>query len=677
MSQRALVYLHGFASSPRSSKARFFAERAAGLGWAYTCPDLNEPDFTALTVSRMIDQADAADRGTRRRAPWRWWDRAWARLSRCTPPPGGASEARCRRWTASCCWRPPSISVPSLEEEFGPARMAAWQHSGRLPVFHYGDDAMRELGWDFMPDARAFDSDAVQLDLPILIYQGSGDEVVAPGQRRAMGGHAVRRSRLRLVDDGHQLLGHRRDHVGRRRDVSGGRMMTRAACASALLAVMCLTSPARHHVAASAQASPTASGGLGHRGLADRRRGRPAEQLGAAAPARRARVVSQDCHAGRRVCDRAGLVRHARAVRGRGDREGPDHSLQPSPASPSGSARPKLWPSRATSGLRPVGARLPRARLDGVLAALGLPPTPAGAPMPLVATGLRASPSPPMAWVEALVAPAAAAVGGALVARREGDAGGRAARRGALRHGQRVQRTRARRPGEDRHRATSRPEALWASSSPRGPPSAPDARHRPGRPGVAGKDAADLAAAVVANPPREAEPSAPSAERSEAPPSPPRPAAPSAPPPARSAEPGPLRVGTPRPGGGYDVEAHRARRLRRASAGRRSRGRKPALRRSKRLPWRCGHSPSATAGDTSATALTCARSRTARCADALRGRARCGSGNVRPDSARQRRACVGVLLGVVRRAHRAPVGRLAWRRRSVVPALEVGPGLRG
>ena len=97
--------------------------------------------------------------------------------------------------------------VSSLEEEFGPAKMGAWQHSGRLPVFHYGDDAMRELGWDFMPDARTYDSDAVQLDLPILIYQGRRDEVVAPDgvERWAATRPQVT---LRLVEDGHQLLDH-------------------------------------------------------------------------------------------------------------------------------------------------------------------------------------------------------------------------------------------------------------------------------------------------------------------------------------------------------------------------------------------------------------------------------------------------------------------------------------
>ena len=75
-------------------------------------------------------------------------------------------------------------------------------------MFHYGDDAMRELGWDFMPDARTYDSDAVQLDLPILIYQGRRDEVVAPGRRRAMGGHPSAGHACGLVEDGHQLLDH-------------------------------------------------------------------------------------------------------------------------------------------------------------------------------------------------------------------------------------------------------------------------------------------------------------------------------------------------------------------------------------------------------------------------------------------------------------------------------------
>ena len=49
-----------------------------------------------------------------------------------------------------------------------------------------------------------------------------------------------------------------------------------------------------------------------------------------------------------------------------------------------------------------IGERLSRSRLDGTLAALGLPPSPARVPMPLVATGLRATPVAPTALLRAL-----------------------------------------------------------------------------------------------------------------------------------------------------------------------------------------------------------------------------------------------------------------------------------
>jgi len=45
------VYLHGFASSPSSRKARFFAERFRELGIGLEVPDLAEGDFRNLTLS--------------------------------------------------------------------------------------------------------------------------------------------------------------------------------------------------------------------------------------------------------------------------------------------------------------------------------------------------------------------------------------------------------------------------------------------------------------------------------------------------------------------------------------------------------------------------------------------------------------------------------------------------
>src|ERR1700733_4492651 len=51
-----VFYLHGFASSARSTKARYFAERLRTHGVPLHCPDFNDPDFQSLTMTRMLEQ---------------------------------------------------------------------------------------------------------------------------------------------------------------------------------------------------------------------------------------------------------------------------------------------------------------------------------------------------------------------------------------------------------------------------------------------------------------------------------------------------------------------------------------------------------------------------------------------------------------------------------------------
>lgn len=203
---RALVYLHGFASSPRSSKAQFFASRASRAGLRVDVPDLNQPDFHTLTVTRMLDAVDASLAAL--------GDGPMA-LVGSSLGAFAAVLAADRRGRGS---RRPDIDrlillapaldlVSSLESDLGADALADWERRDRRDVFHYADNRMRTLGWAFMADARQHDAFGVQLDKPVLIYQGTRDEVVAPAsvERWARGRDGVT---LRLVDDGHQLLQH-------------------------------------------------------------------------------------------------------------------------------------------------------------------------------------------------------------------------------------------------------------------------------------------------------------------------------------------------------------------------------------------------------------------------------------------------------------------------------------
>lgn len=52
-------YLHGFASSPQSAKAIYLRDRFAILNLDINSPDLNQGNFSQLTITRQIEQVEA------------------------------------------------------------------------------------------------------------------------------------------------------------------------------------------------------------------------------------------------------------------------------------------------------------------------------------------------------------------------------------------------------------------------------------------------------------------------------------------------------------------------------------------------------------------------------------------------------------------------------------------
>ena len=394
--------------------------------------------------------------------------------------------------------------------------------------------------------------------------------------------------------------------------------MARAAWTSALLAVMCLTSLARHHAAAGAAVDHRVCR-LGHRGLADRGR-RRRRAAGPTATACRARVVSQGGDAGRRVCDRAGLAGHARPVRRRGDREGRAHSLQPSSPSPSSAA------GRSLGGLvqrlvcdhrRTTAARAARrrARRPGPAADAGPRADAAGGHRPargaVAAAGLgealsrllrqpSAVPLSPEARATLVEGLRGAALYGTASAFSERGLDVLAKTGTATQRGGRDIGRRRRRMAPER--ADARDRSVGRRRGRKG-------RRRPG-----GRDSCQPPAErseALSPPARERRAPRP-AERSEAPPSP-RASEASAPPRAQRRARRTLSRRQPHARVGALASRRSPSRTTWLACWRAKPPPEVRPRRLKRLPWPCGPSPSATAGDTSETALTSARSRTARC----------------------------------------------------------------
>ncbi len=203
-----IFYLHGFASSPASTKARFFEKRLAEHGLTLHCPDLNAPDFETLTISRMMTRVQQD-------------------ILALPPAPtvligsslgGRLAIELASRWAKRCAGGEAGLLAqhaidrvvllaPALEfpQSLGEEGLGRWKTTGRMEVFHHAEGRPRQLHYGFYEDAVRSDPFASYLDFPILIFHGRRDESVDPASVEAFA-----RSRpnvmLRMLDDDHQLL---------------------------------------------------------------------------------------------------------------------------------------------------------------------------------------------------------------------------------------------------------------------------------------------------------------------------------------------------------------------------------------------------------------------------------------------------------------------------------------
>jgi uncharacterized protein len=195
--RRMVIYLHGFASSAQSGKATYLGSRLRARGEEVVTPDLNLPDFSTLTVTRMLEQTHAI-------------------LERAAAPATviGSSLGGYVAVNAAAKW-PNRVArlvllAPALEfsEEglSGPqgSDPGEWQRAGEIAVFHYGYGRMMPIHYALYEDARNYDAMRADVRMPVLVFQGRRDTVVSPAtvERWAAPRPNVD---LHLLDDDHQL----------------------------------------------------------------------------------------------------------------------------------------------------------------------------------------------------------------------------------------------------------------------------------------------------------------------------------------------------------------------------------------------------------------------------------------------------------------------------------------
>ena len=193
-----VLYLHGFASSAQSSKARFFREKLAAHGVELVTPDFNEPDFSTLTITRMLAQVRAE--------------------IDMTPGPVALIGSSLGAFVAVNAAARDSARVdrlillaPALDfggnrmRDLGDRGLDEWRRTDTLQVFHYGYGRLVPVHYELYSDATQYDALNAAVEQPVLIFQGTRDTAVDPAtvERWATARPNVE---LHLLDDDHQLL---------------------------------------------------------------------------------------------------------------------------------------------------------------------------------------------------------------------------------------------------------------------------------------------------------------------------------------------------------------------------------------------------------------------------------------------------------------------------------------
>ncbi len=164
------IYLHGFASGPGSTKAKYIQVQFAKIGIELQVPDLNQDDFTHLTVARQI--AQVVDLFPKDGSP----------VTLIGSSLGG--------WVSTII----AQDYPQVEKlvllapafdflnhwlpKIGDRQLNSWENTYYLPIYHHALKALSPLHYNFVVDARRYPLSQIDRVLPTVIIHGINDDVI-------------------------------------------------------------------------------------------------------------------------------------------------------------------------------------------------------------------------------------------------------------------------------------------------------------------------------------------------------------------------------------------------------------------------------------------------------------------------------------------------------------------
>jgi predicted esterase YcpF (UPF0227 family) len=195
MNNITFIYLHGFASSPNSSKAKFFEQKLIAQQQKVIVPDLNLGDFTHITLTKQINYLTSMIKSIQ--TPIITMGSSMGGITSAilaeTHPQIIKQILFAPAFKLKDLW----LNDNTLEE------IKSWHKLKTKQVMHYGYNQEIDLDYAFCEDLKLHDYN-LKRNLPTLIFHGIHDEVVPVSLSRE---YASEHSLTKLIelDDDHSV----------------------------------------------------------------------------------------------------------------------------------------------------------------------------------------------------------------------------------------------------------------------------------------------------------------------------------------------------------------------------------------------------------------------------------------------------------------------------------------
>ena len=166
----SFIYLHGFASSPRSVKAQFISDRFSTLQIPLTIPDLNQGDFSHLTLTRQLQQVETI------------FPSDETPVSIIGSSFGGLTAAWLGQFHHQV--RRLVLLAPAFDFlshwllKLGKEQLELWKQEKSLSIHHHGEERSLPLHYQFFVDTSQYQESQLVRSIPTLILHGRNDEVI-------------------------------------------------------------------------------------------------------------------------------------------------------------------------------------------------------------------------------------------------------------------------------------------------------------------------------------------------------------------------------------------------------------------------------------------------------------------------------------------------------------------